>query len=109
MDTILTIILSSSIGFIVSGVLGFLAGKVKSYKKQIDYYKDELKELKESSKCLLRSSITSQYFVYKKLGSTPSYEKENMNYMHSQYKSMGGNSYIDELMDDFNNLPIKEG
>ena len=36
------------------------------------------------------------------------YEKENMNYMHNQYKSMGGNSYVNIIMDEFNKLPIKE-
>lgn len=64
--------------------------------------------IKKSLKCLLRSNITSQYYVYSKIGHTPSYEKENMNYMYQQYKQMGGNSYVDALMGEFNKLPVKE-
>lgn len=46
--------------------------------------------------------------MYKQLGYVPRYEKENVNYMHVQYKAMNGNSYVDLIMVDFNKLPIKE-
>lgn len=96
MKTILTIV-----GFIVTGLLGYFTAKIKEYKS-----KDNVQQ--EALKCLLRSSITSKYYVYSELGSIPLYEKENLNYMNEQYKLMGGNSYIAKIMEEINQLPIKK-
>lgn len=96
MKVILTIV-----GFIVTGVLGYLVAKVKEYKQ-----KDSNQE--KALKCLLRSSITSKYYVYTEIGEIPSYERENIIYMYDQYKAMGGNSYIDKIMIELNQLPIKK-
>ena len=96
LKTILTIV-----GFIVTGVLGYLTAKIKEYKK-----KDNIQQ--EALKCLLRSSITSKYYVYNELKEIPLYEKENINYMNEQYVRMGGNSYISKIMEEINQLPIKK-
>ena len=96
MKIILTIV-----GFFVTGLLGYLTAKVKEYRK-----KDNTQQ--EALKCLLRSNITSKYYVYSELGEIPRYEKENLTYMYEQYKNMDGNSYIDEIMVEINSLPIKK-
>lgn len=88
------------VGFIVTGVLGYFVGKVKEYKK-----KDTRQE--EALKCLLRSNITSKYYVYSQMGEIPYYEKENIDRMYEQYKNMGGNSYVDTIVKEINDLPIK--
>jgi len=92
MKSILTIV-----GLITTGVIGYLIARVKEYKT-----------LKEGLKCLLRSNITSKYYVYKELKEIPHYEKENMLYMYEQYKNMGGNSFIDDIMEEIKDLPIKK-
>ena len=94
LKTILTII-----GFIITGVLGYLSAKVKEHKR-----KDTQQQ--KALMCLLRSSITSKYYVYKEIGSIPYYEKENIDKMHEQYKDMGGNSYVDIIVDEINKLPV---
>jgi len=99
-EIIMKIILTA-VGFIVTGVLGYLTGKIKSYKQR------DINQ-QEALKCLLRSSITSKYYVYSELGAIPLYEKENLNYMNEQYKAMGGNSYILNIMEEINSLPIKK-
>ena len=101
MNNILWVILTCVIGFVVPGILGYAIGVVKSYVKKEKNQNDALK-------CLLRSNITGKYYVYKKMGYVPRYEKENINYMYTQYKRMDGNSYVDSIMIDFNNLPIEE-
>lgn len=98
---IIWVIITCGIGFIVPGVLGYLMGVIKSYKKR------EKLQI-EALKCLLRSNITGKYYVYKQLGFVPVYEKENVNYMYSEYKEFHGNSYVDIIMIDFNKLPVKE-
>lgn len=96
LKSILTIV-----SFSVTGILGYLMAKIKDYKK-----KDIIQQ--EALKCLIRSAITSKYYVYSELGSIPLYEKENLNYMNEQYVSMGGNSYISKIMEEINSLPIKK-
>ena len=89
------------LGLFLSGMSGFLTAKMKQYKKR-----EEVQQ--EALKCLLRSNITSKYYVYTELGSITPYEKQNINYMHEQYKKMGGNSYVDEIVIEINKLPIKK-
>lgn len=94
-------IVLTTVGFITTGILGYLVGKIKEYQTNDNTQSEALK-------CLLRSSITSKYYVYSELKTIPLYEKENLNYMYEQYKKMGGNSYINEIMGEINNLPIKK-
>lgn len=96
MKVILTVV-----GFITTGVMGYLVAKVKEYRA-----KDTNQE--EALKCLLRSAITSKYYVYSELCEIPQYERENLIYMYEQYKRMGGNSYITTIMEEIERLPIKK-
>lgn len=96
LKTILTVV-----GFVVTGVLGYLTAKVKEHKKRDNQQQKALM-------CLLRSNITSKYYVYKEIGSIPYYEKENIDKIHEQYKEMGGNSYVNIIVDELNKLPIKK-
>ena len=99
-DEIVLKVILTIVSFATTGLLGFFVGKVKDHKK-----KDNRQE--EALKCLLRSSITSKYYVYSELGEIPYYEKENIDKMFEQYKSMGGNSYVDTIVKEINDLPIK--
>ena len=100
-DEIILKFIGASVGFITTGFLGYLVAKLKDYKKR-----DTSQE--EALKCLLRSNITSKYYVYSELKEIPLYEKENINYMYEQYKSMNGNSYVGGLVEEINKLPIKK-
>ena len=100
-DEIILKVILTVVGFITTGVLGYLVAKVKDYKKR-----DTNQE--EALKCLLRSNITSKYYVYNEMGSIPIYEKENIDYMFEQYKLMGGNSYVERIVKEINDLPIKK-
>lgn len=100
LDEIILKVVLTIVGFFVTGLLGYLTAKLKDYKNR-----DKTQE--EALKCLLRSSITSKYYVYSELGEIPYYEKENINYLFKQYKAMDGNSYVEEIVMEMNNLPIK--
>lgn len=99
-DEIILKVILTVVGFITTGVLGYLVAKLKDYKKR-----DVNQE--EALKCLLRSNITSKYYVYNELKEIPLYEKENIDYMFEIYKKLGGNSYIGGLVEEINKLPIK--
>ena len=100
-DEIILKFIGTSVGFITTGFLGYLVAKLKDYKKR-----DTNQE--EALKCLLRSNITSKYYVYNELKEIPLYEKENINYMYEQYKAMNGNSYVGGLVEEINKLSIKK-
>ena len=100
-EEILTKTILTIVGFIVTGCLGYFAAKIKGYKE-----KDTRQE--EALKCLLRSNITSKYYVYSELREIPYYEKENIDKMFEQYKMMGGNSYVETIVKEINGLPIKK-
>lgn len=101
-------IVMTALSFIVTGFLGFFVAKVKDYKKREEAQKERDKTQQEALKCILRSNITSKYYVYTELGEIPYYEKENIDKMHEQYKKMGGNSYVDIIVAELNKLPIKK-
>jgi len=101
MNDIVIKVLISVISFIATGALGYFTAKIRSYKE-----KDQVQE--EALKCLLRSSITKIYYKYKEIGSIPQYERENVTYLHEQYKRMNGNSYVDELYPEIMQLPIQK-
>lgn len=94
-------ILMAIVKYIVPLFLGYCINIIKTYKT-----KDKTQE--EALKCLLRSNITSKYYVYNEIGNIPQYEKENINYMFEQYKKMNGNSYVEEIMEEINKLPLKK-
>lgn len=100
LDEIILKAVLTIVSFSITGVLGFMIARLKEYKNR-----DKTQE--EALKCLLRSSITSKYYVYSELGEIPYYEKENINYLFKQYKAMDGNSYVEEIVTEMNNLPIK--
>lgn len=103
LKTILTII-----GFVVTGILGYLTAKIKEYKQKAKKQEEKDSLQQNALMCLLRSNVTSKYYVYKELGAIPYYEKENVDKIHEQYKKMGGNSYVDTIVEEMNRLPIKK-
>ena len=89
------------IGFLTTTLCGYLLAKIKDYRRRDNNQQEALK-------CLLRSAISSKYYVYTELGMIPTYEKENLVYMYEQYKNMKGNSYIDNIIKEIERLPIKK-
>ena len=94
-------IINTIISYIIPLILGYLICLMKSYRER-----DKMQQ--EALKCLLRSNITSKYYVYTELKEIPLYEKENINYMYEQYVKMKGNSYVGGLVVEINRLQIKK-
>ena len=94
-------VINTIISYIIPLILGYLICLMKSYRER-----DKMQQ--EALKCLLRSNITSKYYVYTELKEIPLYEKENINYMYEQYVKMKGNSYVVGLVEEINRLQIKK-
>lgn len=101
LDEIILKAILTIVSFSITGALGFMIARLKNYKNRD-------KNQEEALKCLLRSNITSKYYVYTELKEIPLYEKENIDYMFEQYDKMGGNSYVEGLVKEINALPIKK-
>jgi hypothetical protein len=101
LDEIILKAILTIVSFSITGALGFMIARLKDYKNRD-------KNQEEALKCLLRSNITSKYYVYTELKEIPLYEKENIDYMFEQYDKMGGNSYVEGLVKEINALPIKK-
>ena len=101
LDEIILKAVLTIVSFSITGLLGFMIARLKDYKKRD-------KNQEEALKCLLRSNITSKYYVYTELKAIPLYEKENIDYMFEQYDKMGGNSYVEGLVKEINRLPKKK-
>ena len=101
LDEIILKAVLTIVSFSITGILGFMIARLKDYKNRD-------KNQEEALKCLLRSNITSKYYVYTELKEIPLYEKENIDYMFEQYDKMGGNSYVEGLVKEINALPIKK-
>lgn len=97
MATVITV----TITFLVTTILNFALSTIKKYnnKENVEH---------EAILCLLRSNITSKCVVYMEMGNVPQQEKENVNMMFDVYKNkMDGNSYVEDMVNKFNKLPIK--
>lgn len=80
--------IATAIGYI-SAILGAILGGVKVYK--------EWKKTRDGQLCILRNEMLKIYHKYKDREELPQYEAQNFTMMYSAYKSMGGNSFIDEV------------
>ena len=100
-DKIILNVILTAVGFITTGVLGYLVAKIKNYKKR-----DTSQE--EALKCLLRSNLVNQYFVYKEAKKMPYYCKQNWYAMFEAYKKLGGNSFVIDLKQKIDDIEVYE-
>ena len=58
-------------------------------------------------KALLRDRIIAKYELYIDKGYIPIYARENINELYKEYKALGGNGVIDDLINELFSLPTK--
>ena len=91
--------------YIITSVLGILIGFFAKVIK--DYVKGEKLE-KNALKCLLRSNIVTQYYIYRELGSIPFYVKESIIQEFEAYTGLGGNSFVLQLVEEIKNWKVEK-
>lgn len=101
-------VISTLIGCIVTGVFGFLVGKLKTIKSEKELYLNENKTQSEAIKSLLRASMVSTYYRYKEAKKIPYYEKESWYAEFESYTQLGGNSFIKDLKLEIDTWEIGE-
>lgn len=96
----MNIILTSALSTITGTVIGILINMIRNYKKQND-------DIRDSVKSILRSEITCIYYGIKARGYVLRWEKENILYLYNSYKKLNGNSYVETIIEEVQELPLK--
>lgn len=99
-DEILKIVISYLIPTVLGSLLGFLSTKLKK-----DRRKD--KAVEEGVQALLRNELIRRYREYKIKGEMTILDRENIEAMYEQYKNLGGNGTVKELMDELLDVKTK--
>lgn len=71
----------------------WILGVQKDKKKKME----EEERQNETHRCLLRDRILDIYNRHSEKGEINFFDLENVSYLYSQYKALGGNSFIDEI------------
>lgn len=94
------VIINSILSTVTGALIGYFINKLKRLKS-------EESDLKDSVRSMLRSDITNYYYRAMERGYILRWEKENVSYLYGSYKNLEGNSYIDIIMVDIEELPVK--
>jgi hypothetical protein len=74
----------------------------------IVYFYKKLKATIRGVRALIKSKLLDNYRIYLDKGNISLYEKENIEDLYKEYKLLGGNGIIDDLIEEIYKLPIKD-
>ena len=101
-------IISTTITFIVSGILGYSVNVIKNYKIKLDEKNQESELLKEALMTMFQSNLTNTYYVYENQKEIPDYVYKNWCNSKAIYEKLGGNDYIHVLADKMKNWDFEK-
>lgn len=81
---------------------------VKPIEEKIDKLEHKVQLNNNATLSSLRNSITTCYYKCSEKGYRNDYDYTNIHDMYEEYKKLDGNSYISDIMDRFDALPVKE-
>ena len=90
-------IINTAITFVVSSILGYCVSVIKGYKKKIKEKSKNENVQNMALLTLLQSQLTNTYFVYSELKQIPDYMFRNWINLLKVYESLGGNDYVHTL------------
>lgn len=99
-------IINTTITIIVSSTLGYCVSVIKNYKKKIQDNKKNENIQNMALLTLLQSNLTNTYFVYEKLEEIPDYVLCNWLNLLRIYEQLGGNDYCHTLEKKMQNWRI---
>ena len=87
-------IMKTIISLAVSGLFGYLIGRIKDYKKKLKDKQEESDMLKVAMMTMLQSNLTNTFFAYDKIKEIPDYIYRNWLNSLAIYEKLGGDDYI---------------
>lgn len=100
MELIVTEIIKWLIAFVLGAVVPTAIKIIKKDKK-----KD--KSIENAVQALLRNELIRRYREYKTKKEMTILDRENIEHMFEEYKNLGGNGTVKELMDELLEVPTK--
>ena len=97
---ILQMIISYLVPASLGAGIGFLSSKLKKNKAKEQAIEDGVQ-------ALLRNELVREYREYKAKGELSILDKENIESMFRQYKNLGGNGTVEQLITELMRLPTK--
>ena len=90
-------IINTTITFIISSILGYCVSVIKGYKNKLkDKTTNEMLQ-NVAIKTILKSQLTKTYFVYSELKQIPDYVYQDFLDMLKVYESFNGNGFVHTL------------
>ena len=103
-------IITSALTCIITMIIGYLVGQAKNKQQDYNKIKDDIKILKKANLSQIKSSLTNTFYVYDEINSTqgfvPMYVKENWIEEYDNYKELGGNHYMETLLEKVENWNV---
>lgn len=102
-------IITSALTCIITMIIGYLTGQIKHKKEDYNKIKDDIKILKKANLSQIKSSLTNTFYAYDEIEKTqgvPSYVKENWIEEYDNYKELGGNHYMETLLEKVENWNV---
>ena len=98
------------------GFIKFITKTTKSddTAEKLSQILDNMKKITEQNEIqsealvsVIRNTIMHLYYQYKGLGEISAYERENIEKLFKAYKSLGGNSFVADCVEEIRKLPTK--
>ncbi len=90
-------IMSTTITFIISSILGYCVSVIKNYNKKLKEKEENENIQNIAIRTILKSQLTKTYFVYSEIKQIPDYVYQDFLDMLKVYESFGGNGFVHTL------------
>ena len=100
MEEIIGLTIKWLVPFVLGSTIPSMVGIIKR-----DRRKD--KAIENAVQALLRNELIRRYREYRTKGEMTILDKENIEHMFEEYKNLGGNGTVKELMDELLEVPTK--
>lgn len=93
-------VLQSLLILLISIISGRLWAKFRSVSSESTYLRDGIKALLRDNILIMHTTVTERGYVTVR-------ELESLDYMYKSYHSLGGNGFVDELVNDIHRKDIR--
>lgn len=107
MEEISWTIIKWIITFVLGSIMGYISTKLKKEKEKNWKEEKKNKALENAVQSLLRDRLIEKYRIFKKQGYMTILDKENLNHLFEEYKNLGGNGTVKQLLEDMSDIEIK--
>lgn len=80
---------------------------ISHFSKERKENANRIEAVEKGLQALLRDRLLQSYFYHKDKGVVTVHEKDNFKNMYKQYHALGANGVIDDIVKDFDSIPLE--